>query len=273
MKIGISLLRANPRFWPDISVEAEHLGFESVWIGEHLVVPDEIDRSGYPDGELPISSSTPIFDAFVMLADIAARTTVLRVGTYVYQLGLRHPFVSLRAINTLDHISGGRLELGVGVGWLREEWEAAGFDFADRGKLLDETLEICLRAWADGSISHAGTFYQFPSTTFAPVPAPPPRIHVGGESDAALRRAVRVGQGWIGMHHDAISVIEPMRRLRAVAKAAEAGPLETTVAAAAGEDIDLDAWRGTGIDRLLVAPWGRSADAIPGMRRLANRLE
>jgi len=272
MKVGISLLRANPRYWGDIAAEAEQLGYESVWIGDHLALPDEIDSSAYPDGKLPISSKTPIFDSFVMLTHLAARTSVLRLGTYVYQLGLRHPFASIRAISTAQDLSGGRLELGVGAGWMREEWEAAGIDFASRGRRLDEVLDICQRAWAEGSISHAGAAYQFPSVTFAPVPEHLPRIHVGGESKVAMRRAIRVGQGWIGMHHSAASVPEPLEKLRELVESEAAAPLETSVAARPGEDHDLDAWASTGIDRLLVAPWERSSDAIAGMRRLAQQF-
>jgi probable F420-dependent oxidoreductase len=271
VKIGISLLRANPRFWGDIAVEAERLGFESVWISDHLVVPDEIDRSAYPDGDLPITSSTPAYDSFAMLTHLAARTSVLRLGTYVYQLGLRHPFVSIRAITTAQELSGGRVELGVGAGWLREEWESTGFDFAERGNRLDEALDVCQLAWTGGPVKYVGKIYQFPSVTFSPAPVPP-RIHVGGESAVALRRAVRIGQGWIGMHHDPVSALQPLGRLRAVIEAEGVEPLETSVAAMPGEDIDLAAWSGTGINRLLVAPWRRSADAIDGMRRLAERL-
>ena len=273
MKLGISLLRANPRLWPDIAVEAERLGFESVWIGDHLALPLEIDRSAYPDGDLPITAATPVFDPFVMLTHLAARTSTLRLGTYVYQLGLRHPFVSIRAINTVDLLSDGRLELGIGAGWLREEWAAAGFDFGRRGQRLDEALDICRRAWADGTLRHSGEYYHFPDVTFAPRPARPPRIHIGGESSAALRRAVRVGTGWIGMHHDPLSVREPLHRLRRLAEAEGTAAIETTVAAVPGEGVDLAAWRDTGIDRILIAPWTRSADALAGMRRFAERLE
>lgn len=272
MKIGISLLRANPRYWVDISVEAEQLGYESVWIGDHLALPDEIDTAAYPDGKLPISSRTPIFDSFVMLTHLAARTSTLRMGTYVYQLGLRHPFSSIRAISTAQDLSGGRLELGVGAGWMREEWEATGVDFASRGRRLDEVLEICQRAWTDGSLSHAGADYRFPSVTFSPKPEHVPRLHIGGESTVAMRRATRIGQGWIGMHHTPVSVREPLDRLRGFSDAAGVPALETTVAAQPGADRDLAAWADTGIDRILVAPWDRPSDAIPAMRRLAEQF-
>jgi probable F420-dependent oxidoreductase len=272
MKLAISLLRANPKFWPDIAIEAEQLGFESVWIGEHLVLPSKIDASQYPDTTLPINPATPVFDPFVMLTYLAGLTTALRLGTYVYQLGLRHPFVSARAVASLEAVSGGRLELGVGAGWLRDEWEASEVPFQNRGRRLDEALEICRNLWSAGPVGHTGEFFRFPEVAFEPTPAKQPRIHVGGESPQALRRAIRFGDGWAGMHHDPSSANEPLHRLRQLAEKAGRPPLETTVAAHPGPDIDVEAWRRTGLDRLIVAPWRRSADAVSGMRSLASAL-
>jgi probable F420-dependent oxidoreductase len=210
-----------------------------------------------------------VYDVMVYLAAIAARTTSIRLGTYVYQLGLRHPFVAARATATLDEVSGGRLELGVGAGWMPEEWAAAGVDFSGRGKRLEESIEVCRRLWSEPTVAHEGRFFRFPAVAFEPKP-PQGRdlpVHVGGESNAALRRAVRLGSRWIGMHHTPETVLPVLDRLRAFERAGHS--VQTTVAAQPGPELDVAAWETTGVDRVLIAPWTRSSDALDGMRRFA----
>lgn len=270
---GISLLRVAPKQWFDVARAAEELGFESVWMSEHLVLPARFDPARYPDGRLPIRTDTPVFDVMVYLAAIAARTRTLRLGTFIYQLGLRHPFVAARAVATLDVVSGGRVELGVGAGWLREEWEAAGVPFAGRGRRLEEALRVCRRLWSEPTIEHRGEFFAFPPVAFEPKPVQGARlpVHVGGESEAALRRAVRSGSGWIGMHHTPASAAPILARLRELAASlGRRDPLCTTVAAPPGPDVDVAGWTASGVDRVLIAPWGRSQDAVEGMRRFAR---
>src|SRR5882757_531827 len=129
MKLGISLLKAHPRTWIDVAVAAEELGYESVWISDHLVLPvqrtshfpgaDDPDSPGQTIGTGgPSGHSFPLFDVPAFLAAIASRTSTIRLGTYVYLLGLRHPLGAARAFQTVDVISNGRVELGVGSGWV-----------------------------------------------------------------------------------------------------------------------------------------------------------
>jgi probable F420-dependent oxidoreductase len=235
------------------------------------VLPAALGDREYPEDELPISAATPVFDVFVYLAALAAVTTRLRLGTYVYQLALRHPFVAARAVTTLDVVSGGRVELGVGAGWLREEWSAAGYGFDDRGARLEEALAVCRRLWSDDTVAHEGRFWSFPAVAFEPKPVqrPHPPVHMGGESPAALRRAAGC-DGWIGMHHTPESAAAAVARLRAESASAgrEQMPI-VTVAAAPGIDDDVEVWAAAGVDRLIVAPWQRSRDALDGMREFA----
>lgn len=271
-RYGVSLLRVHPALWRDVAIEAERAGYESIWMSDHLMLPEEVDREKYPDGELPISSHSPIFDVMVHLAALAAVTTTLRLGTYVYQPALRHPFVAARAVATLDVVSGGRVELGVGAGWSEAEWDLVGVDFARRGELLDETLDVLDGLWTQKSFAYQGAHHEFPSVGFEPKPVQQPRppLHIGGESAPALRRAVARGDGWIGMHHTPASVAAPLARLRAAERdSGRSRPLQTTVAAHQGA-VDAEGWSASGIDRVIVAPWSRSGEAIDGLRRFAR---
>ena len=196
MRYGVALGKAHPSFHLEIALEAERLGFESVWMAEHLVFPLAMGGSPYPGQEHPpVPPTTPVFDAFGWLCFLAGKTERIRLGTNVYLLGLRHPFVAARAVQTLDVVSNGRAEVGIGAGWLREEWIAAGVDPATRGRRLDEALCVVKRLWSEPVVEHHGEFYDFGPVAFEPKPVqkPWPRLHVGGESDAALapRRAAR----------------------------------------------------------------------------------
>ena len=129
MKFAVTFGRLNPAFWLDVAMLADDLGFESIWLPEHLVFPLEMRGQLNPGEEHPpVPASTPVYDAGAYLSFIAAKTSRIRLGTFVYLLGIRHPFVGARAFATLDVVSGGRAEVGVGAGWLVNEWEAVGLD-------------------------------------------------------------------------------------------------------------------------------------------------
>ena len=246
MKFGIALGRVNARFFTEITLEAERLGFESVWFPEHLVLPVEMSRSPHPGQDHPpIPPDIPVFDAFVYLGALAGRTERLRFGTHVYNIGLRHPFVVARAVQTLDVVSGGRFDFGIGASWLAEEWRAAQLDFHTRGRRVDEALAVCKRLWTEEVVEHHGEHFDFGPVMFEPKPVqqPWPPVHVGGESLAALREeAGRAGE-----------------------------PFEVSVGGDVRSPDDVARWEEAGVDRLILAPWERSRDAIDGMRRFAER--
>lgn len=277
MKFGIALGRLNPAFFVDVTVEADRLGFESVWFPEHLVMPVDMTSSPHPGQDVPpVPPDVPIFDCFAYLSYLAGRTERIRLGTHVYNLALRHPFVAARAVQTLDVVSGGRAEVGIGASWLAEEWRAAGLDFHTRGRRLDESVGVCTRLWSEPIVEHRGEFFDFDPVMFEPKPIqkPWPPIHVGGESDAALRRAARLGNGWIGITHTPESVRPSVERLRALRE--EAGRADVTFEVTVGGPVaspdDVDLWEEAGVDRLIVAPWRRSREAIDGLRRFADEV-
>jgi probable F420-dependent oxidoreductase len=277
MKLGISLGMLNPKAFEGVVLEAERLGFESVWLPEHLIFPVDMSGSPFPGAEHPpVPPTTPVFDVFGMLGYFAGKTANLRLGTNVYLLGLRHPFVAARAIQTLDILSGGRAEVGIGAGWLRNEWTAAGMDPRTRGRRLDEALQVCKRLWTEEIVEHRGEFYSFAPVAFEPKPLqrPHPPLHCGGESDAALRRAARDCDGWLGLGHTLESVAEPIAKLARLREdyGRSDQPFEIIVSAQVRDPDELRRFEDAGVTRIMAAPWERSRDAIEGLRRYADRL-
>ncbi len=277
MKLGIALGRLAPERFLEVTLAGERLGYESVWLPEHLVLPSTMSGSPHPGAtHPPIPPGTPVFDAFAYLAFLAGRTRSIRLGTGVFNIGLRHPFVTARAVQTLDVVSGGRAELGVGASWLEEEWRAVGLDFATRGGRVDEAIEVCKRLWTETEIAHRGEHFAFDAVRFEPKPVqrPWPPISIGGESERALDRAARLGDGWIGMSHDLESAASRLAVLRARLEAhgRSIERFEVSVTAEVRDAADLARWRALGVTRLIVAPWQRSRDAVEALARLAESL-
>ncbi len=201
MKYGYSLMGVSPRYYAEVAAAAEEAGFESIWLPEHLVYPEELPATyPYSESGLPITpAATPLFDPWVVLAFIACATSTVRLATNVYILPLRHPISTARQLVTLDRLSGGRVILGAGVGWLEKEFETVGQSFKDRGKRTDEIIGLMRRLWSERVIEHHGEFYSIDRVYFEPKPVQKSGIpiEIGGASPAALRRAGRLGNGWI----------------------------------------------------------------------------
>jgi probable F420-dependent oxidoreductase len=274
LNVGVWLSRVRPEMFLPVAVEAERLGFESVWLSEHLVLPAAAaDAPPGADEHASISGSTPVFDALAYLAFLAGATSRIRLGTWIYLLGLRHPFVAARAVQTLDVVSRGRAEVGVGAGWLAGEWEAAGLPFETRGRRLEEAIDVCRRLWTEPAVEHHGEFYDFGPVGFEPKPVqrPWPPVHVGGESTVALRRAANLGDGWIGGQHtpsSAAAVVTRLRELGAPLDRPEP-PFEVTVGGSVGSQAERDAWIASGVTRVIVSPWRRSSEALDSLRSMA----
>lgn len=272
MKFGIHLGSINMRFWADIAEEADRLGFDSLWVPEHVVVP--LDATGSPhhgSDHPPIPSNIPIVDALAMLANLAARTERISLGTNVYNIGLRHPFLTARAATTVDFLSGGRMQLGIGASWLQSEWDAMGLDFKTRGRRVDEAIEVCQRLWTEEIVEHHGEFFDFGPTAFMPKPVQSPLpIHIGGDGPAALRRAATIGQGWMPMNHSLAELPAATAKLSQLAE--EAGrpeAVQVTVNGAVATPEDVERYAAAGVHQLIVRPWVSSREAIDGMRTFA----
>jgi probable F420-dependent oxidoreductase len=276
VKFALSLGVLNPSAWVAVTEEADRLGFDSVWIPEHLVLP--VDMGGSPhDGQdhPPIPPNIPVYDPLVYLAFLAARTERIRFGTQVYNIGLRHPFSTARAAATLDVVSGGRLDFGIGASWLRAEWDAVGLDFDSRGARVDESIDVCRRLWSEDTIEHHGRFFDFGPVMFEPKPIqrPGPRLHIGGDGPAALRRAATVGDGWIPMNHTVEQIPEKVALLAELReRAGRPGRTEVTVGAPVDGPGDVERCAEAGIDRVFVKPWRKTSDALESIGRFADEF-
>ncbi len=221
MRIDLWLPTPNPlcsaEYLAAVGRHCEARGIDGIWVGEHVVLFDEY-RSSYPyagDGRLPIGGKVGLLEPFTTLSFLAAHTTTVRLGTAMVLLPQRNPVYTAKEVATLDWLSAGRVDLGIGVGWLREEFDALQVPFERRGARTDEYVEVLKTLWCEDESSFAGTFYDLPPSAMFPKPVqdPHPPLHIGGESDAALRRAARVGQGWHTFNRGPADLAAPLTRL------------------------------------------------------------
>jgi probable F420-dependent oxidoreductase len=233
MKLGLYGINFGPCAEPEtaarIAKRAEDAGFESLWTAEHVVLPDP----QAPPSPLPPSAR--ILDPLVALSFVAAHTRRVRLATGIVILPQRNPVVLAKELASLDVLSGGRLELGVGAGYLEPEFAAIGAPFADRGRRTDEHLDALVALWTQEKPRYAGKYVSFSGIDAHPRPVqrPHPPIHVGGQSPGAYRRAVRRARGWYGFALDPEATkrcLDGLAQARGeVERPAELGPLEITV--------------------------------------------
>ena len=167
---------------------AEDEGFESAWVGDHIVWPRTIE-SQYPFASAPpVDPTAGYLESLTMLSVVAGATSRLRLGVGTLVLPLRHPLVVAKTVATLDVLSQGRVELAVGAGWMKEEFELTGQDFHNRGARMDEMLEVIAGLNRGGMFEYHGKFYDFEPVQMSPVPTEPVPVYIGGHSKPALRR-------------------------------------------------------------------------------------
>ncbi len=203
MKFGVFLPisgRAAASVLAEAARRAEILGFDSVWAADRIVTPWRIDTP-YPysaDQRFIVPADRPFLEPLTCLAFLAGCTQTISLGMSVMVLPYRSPLYSAKIATTIDHVSRGRLILGVGVGWMAEEFEALGAPFRERGAVADEQLEVFTRLWGEERPSFEGRYYRFHDVGFSPKPFHGPRlpVWVGGEGLRAQRRAARHGDAW-----------------------------------------------------------------------------
>jgi probable F420-dependent oxidoreductase len=263
----------------------EALGFDSVWASDHVVIPFEI-RSRYPynaTGDFPLPPTTNFLEPLTALSVVAGVTERLRLGTTVLVLPHRHPVLAAKMLATLDHLAPGRVILGAGVGWMREEIELLGAPYDQRGAWTDEAIQIMRKCWRDERVSHRGRFFNIPEIGVEPKPAHRTiPIWIGGHTPRAMRRVAELGEGW----HAAFATPDVMRKGLVELKAACAkigrNPAEVTLSVRlglgakrpSGEVLDeLKALREVGVSHVIVETRVASAqDMTQLLDRFTNEV-
>jgi len=264
MKFGLafaSSIGTDPASALEIARVAEEVGFESVWGGEHVIFPSTIE-SAYPytdDGKVPATPDTPIPDPLIWLAYVAAAAPTLRLGTCILILPQRNPLVLAKELATLDHLSGGRVELGIGVGWLKEEFDALGVPWERRGRRNDEYLEVLRLVWSDREVEFHGEFMDFEPLTCTPRPPQGADIPilVGGDTPVAMRRAARLADGYFPGEGNSDALAKLVTDVRAECEKQDRDPATLEINAMFGAHLGdpqrgLDALRELDVGRVMV---------------------
>ncbi|HUY19600.1 MAG TPA: LLM class F420-dependent oxidoreductase [Candidatus Binataceae bacterium] len=282
MKFGLMFINAGPFSQPELFAHmartAEECGFESIWTVEHVVIPKDY-KSPYPyspSGKIPGPDEVPINDPLLPLAYAAAITKKLRLATGIVILPQHHPLYLAKQAATLDVLSGGRMILGVGSGWLKEEFDALGIDFATRGRRTDEGIEAMRALWRDHPSNFHGKIFNFgPVASFPkPVQKGGVPIHIGGHTAAAVRRAAAYGDGFFPAIGDAAKLRELTAMLRAECdqRGRNFGEIERScLGRATPESIAL--CQELGIERLIVTPPGLDPESFKrGCEQIGNEV-
>jgi probable F420-dependent oxidoreductase len=279
MKFGLLFANVGPFGQPEglihLAQTAESVGFESIWTVEHVVVPKDY-QSKYPysrDGRLPGSESAPIPDPFVWLAYAAAVTQKIKLATGILILPQRHPFYVAKEAATLDVLSRGRFILGVGIGWLEEEFAALGIPFASRGARTEESIAALRSLWGKGPSAHRGEHYAWSSVESNPKPVngrvP---VVIGGHTRGAARRAARVGDGFFPGRADKLE--ECLGELAAECARIGRDPAEIEITTGGPPKLDeLKRLQDRGVARITFGPPGFSPEDVKaGLEKLGNEI-
>lgn len=260
MKFGISCAFSDPSHLGAMARAAEEAGFARVTVSDHVVEPEKFETP-YPyteDGSPRWEPFTDWPDPWVAIPAMAAVTERIRFFTSVFVLGMRNPFLVAKTVGTAAVMSGGRVELGIGAGWMREEFDLMGQPFDGRGPRIDEMIGVLRRLWGGGWVEHHGDAYDFDRLEMSPVPREPIPIYVGGFSPPAIRRAAGLADGWISDLHSSAELAELIPRvlgLRAESDRAE-DPFEVLVTC--NDAYDLEGYRriaDLGATHLTTMPW------------------
>jgi probable F420-dependent oxidoreductase len=272
---------SSPPFIAEVARTAEALGFHSMWAPEHVLLFDEYE-SRYPyteDGRLRIGPDGGVLEPFDLLAFIAAATSRIRLGTGICLVPQRNPLYTAKQVATVDYLSAGRVDFGVGIGWLAEEFEALGVPWERRAPRTRAYIEVMQRLWCDDVSSYDGEFYHLePSRQFPkPIQKPHPPIHFGGESDAALRRVADIGQGWFGYSLLPDAAAARVQRLKALLEKRGRTLDDVLVSVAPNvREVDMEmveAYRRAGVQQLMIGARGRNpGDFLTSLTRLGQTL-
>ncbi|MEE8582015.1 MAG: LLM class F420-dependent oxidoreductase [Myxococcota bacterium] len=284
MKFVIPLAFSDPTHAVEMARTAEECGWDAVTVSDHVIEPEKIE-STYPyskDGTPRWQAPAPWPDPWVTIGAMAGATSRLRFFTNVYVLPMRNPFHVAKAVGTAAVLSGDRVALGIGVGWMKEEYELLGHDFHTRGRRADEMIEVIRKLWSGEYVEHHGRFYDFGRVQMQPAPRARIPIYVGGISEPALHRVATLGDGWISDIHSVAELGEIIAKIRRYRTECGRGDEALDIVGSAPDAFDLDGYRrmqDVGVTHLATMPWlfyGGSTESLEdkrtGMRRFAEDI-
>jgi probable F420-dependent oxidoreductase len=284
VKFATALAFNDPTHFLELARTADECGWDWFAVSDHIVFPEKLS-SAYPyakDGKPYWSSSTPWPDPWTAIAGMAAVTKRLSFLTNIYILPVRNPVLVAKQIGTVATMAGGRVALGIGTGWMKEEFDLLEQRYDARGRRMNEQVDILRKLWKGGMVEHHGEFYDFARLEMSPVPKDPVPILVGGLSDVAMKRAARIGDGWIAVQHSTAELRELLGKLHNFRKeyGTDGKPFETVVACT--DAFDVDGFRRVadlGATTLTTVPWmmyGADPNSLEqkkdGLKRFADEV-
>ncbi len=274
MKLGIVFINTGARSGASIielARRAEAVGVESVWTGEHVMIPLEY-RSAYPyndTGKMGVPPETVLVDPLITLAAIAAATETVRLGTGVNILPQANPLLLAKQAASLDFMSNGRLMLGLGIGWLKEEFDAMNVPFERRGARFDDYIQAMRKVWSGEVVEHRSEFLDWSNFKSYPLPVQSPLpVVIGGDKGKAFERIARYGNGWYTPRPTLEQVIEGRDRIAEACRAVGRDPAEIEITAMWHMATGLDTvrrYRDAGIHRMLVPVVGKPDATIEAL--------
>ncbi len=282
MKFVCSLAFSDPTHFCDLARSADASGWDALMLSDHVVHPGKI-ATPYPyttDGLPRWQATTPWPDPWVAVGAMAAVTQRIRFMTGVYVLPMRNPFSVAKAVGTAAVLSNHRVTLGIGAGWMKEEFDLLEQSFRARGRRMDEMIEVMRKLWAGGMVEHHGRYYDFDRVQMSPAVSRKIPIYCGGVSEAALRRVGRLADGWISDIHTTEELKEIVAAIRAYREEHGRADVPLDIVAACSDAADVDGYRRLeeiGVTHLQTMPWlfyGGASDALDdkknGLERFAE---
>lgn len=284
MKFVCSLAFSRSTDYCRIARACEDAGIDAVSLSDHVVHPRQI-QSPYPytpDGKPRWEPFTEWPDPFVAIGAMSSVTTRLNFLTSVYVLPMRNPFLAAKSVATASVMSDGRVALGIGVGWMKDEFVLMGQNFHTRGKRTNEMIEIMRKLWAGGWVEYHGELHDFDALEMSPAPPSEIPIYVGGISEPALRRAAQLGDGWISDLHDTAELAAIIEKLQTYRRDSERADRPFCVLASCSDAFDLGGYRRLeeiGVTHVITMPWvfygaapGQIDGQIDGIKRFAEDI-
>jgi probable F420-dependent oxidoreductase len=267
LKFSCALSFIQPDALMESACVAEEYGFDSIQLADHVVNPDVVEARHPLDetGERPWTHETPWPDVWVATGMMAAVTTRIRFTQTVFIAAMREPFGLAKAIGTCARMSGNRISLGIGLGWMRDEFELLGQNFEDRGGRTDELIEVLRKLWTGDLVEHHGPHYDFPPLTMTPGVGSEVPVYIGGDSKLAMKRVARLGDGWLPAYLSIDQVREGLEFIRNAQREYGRADHPLTVLTSCHDAKGVDDYRRMeeiGVTHITLTPWRKLGEPL-----------